>query len=139
MSDDLIFALLKYVNDETHVGPEADASKAFVNERQIPIIESSIYCIQKLQSMMMGSGFESNVPLLEDFIADMAENEEAVIKSDHIEKVIEDFAGCVNFINQLSSKMTQMSGQVRQVNKWINSVSQSYQSEAASGSRAYQF
>ncbi|RKM63164.1 hypothetical protein D6856_03300 [Butyrivibrio sp. XB500-5] len=93
MSDDLIFALLKYVNDETHVGPEADASKAFVNERQIPIIESSIYCIQKLQSMMMGSGFESNVPLLEDFIADMAENEEAVIKSDHIEKVIEDFAG----------------------------------------------
>ena len=50
-----------------------------------------------------------------------------------------DSDACVNFINQLSSKMTQMSGQVRQVNKWINSVSQSDQSEAASGSRAYQF
>lgn len=46
---------------------------------------------------------------------------------------------CVNFINQLSTKMNQMSAQVREVNKWINSVSQSYQNEAASGSRAYQF
>ena len=108
MSDDLIFALLKYVNDETHTGPEADASKAFINERQIPLIESAVYCIQKLQSMMMGSGFESNVPLLEDFIADLAENEEAVIKLDHLERVSADFAGYNKTFKTVHPKVTEI-------------------------------
>ena len=50
-----------------------------------------------------------------------------------------DGEACVNFINQLSSKMSQMSAQVRTINNWINNVSQNYQNEAANGSRAYQF
>lgn len=108
MSDDLINALLKYVNDDKHVGPEAESSKAFVNERQIPIVENAIYCIQKLQSMMMGSGFESNVPLLEDFLADMAENEEAVIKLDHIERVATDFSGYNKAFKTVHPKVTEI-------------------------------
>ena len=33
-SEELIKALLEFVNDDTHTGPEADASKAFINEKQ---------------------------------------------------------------------------------------------------------
>ena len=117
MSDELIFALLKYVNDGTHTGPEADASKAFINEKQIPLIENSIYCIQKLQSMMTGKGFESNVPLLEDFIADMSENEEAVIKLDHVGKVITDFAGYNTTFKAVHPKVTDIHDEVEKLVK----------------------
>ncbi len=77
----------------THTGPEADSSKAFVNDMQIQLAEDTIYCIQKLQGLMQGGGFERSTPLLEDFLSDVEENEEAVIKSIHVDKVIEDFAG----------------------------------------------
>ena len=77
MSSELIQALTAFATDETHTGPEADSAKKFVNQRQIKLVEDTIYCIQKLQSMMQGAGFESEVPLLEDFIADLAEHQDA--------------------------------------------------------------
>ncbi|MCR4833085.1 MAG: hypothetical protein K5900_05885, partial [Butyrivibrio sp.] len=54
MSDDLVNALLDYVNDDQHTGPKAEETKKFVNEMQIHLVEDTIYCIQLLQGMMQG-------------------------------------------------------------------------------------
>ncbi|MBQ4221000.1 MAG: hypothetical protein II666_15765, partial [Butyrivibrio sp.] len=104
-SSNLIQALTAFVTDETHTGPEADSAKKFVNQRQIKLVEDTIYCIQKLQSMMQGAGFESEVPLLEDFITDLAEHEDAVIKTQHLDKVAEDFAGYNSVFNEIYPKI----------------------------------
>lgn len=50
----------------------------------------------------------------------------------------DDKDACVIFINNLTTKMGQMSEQVRKIEKWINDVSEAYQRDAAEGARAYQ-
>ena len=46
---------------------------------------------------------------------------------------------CVDFINNLSTKMSQMSEQIRKIEDWMKSVSQAYQDDATNGQKAYQF
>jgi RHS repeat-associated protein len=123
MSSELIQALSAFVTDETHTGSEADSSKSFVNQRQIKLVEDTIYCIQKLQSMMQGSGFESEVPLLEDFIADLAEHEDAVIKTQHLDKVAEDFAGYNSVFNEIYPKITHIHREVENIARGCDVIS----------------
>ena len=52
ISDDLVNALLAFVNNETHSGKEAEESKKFVNEMQIHLVEDTIYCLQLLQGIL---------------------------------------------------------------------------------------
>ncbi len=122
-SSDLIQALTAFVTDETHTGPEADSAKKFVNQRQIKLVEDTIYCIQKLQSMMQGAGFESEVPLLEDFIADLAEHEDAVIKTQHLDKVAEDFAGYNSVFNEIYPKITHIHREVENIARGCDVIS----------------
>ena len=115
MSTDLIKALSDFVNDETHTGPEAESAKKFVTERQIKLAEDTIYCIQKLQSMMQGTGFESEVALLEDFKADLSEDDTAVVKMQHLDKIIDDFAGYKTVYNEIHPKITGIYKEVKSI------------------------
>ncbi len=66
MSDTLLIpALVDFINDETHTGPEAESAKTFLNDKQIEIIGMIVNCIQQLQGKMQGKGFQGSVPLLE--------------------------------------------------------------------------
>ena len=92
MSDDLVNALLAFVNNDTHSGKEAEESKKFINEMQIHLVEDTIYCLQLLQGMMQGEGFEVKPALLDDFVDTFSEDETAVIKTAQLKKIIDDFA-----------------------------------------------
>lgn len=91
LSSDLVDALSAFVNDDEHKGAEAEQSKQFVNEMQIQTVVDTVYDIQLLCGLMQGDGFDEGEPLLEDFINTLEENEEAVIKTLQVEKVIKDF------------------------------------------------
>lgn len=51
MSDSLIKAFQAFVDDDTHTGTEAESSKAFVSERQIPLIIDITDAIQQLEDL----------------------------------------------------------------------------------------
>lgn len=111
MSDTLLIpSLLDFINDETHTGPEAESAKAFLNDQQITIIAMITDCIQQLQSMMQKGGFAGYVPLLEDFLADLSEDEsqDPVIKTQHLKKVIEDFSNYNTIFNEVHPKITEI-------------------------------
>ena len=91
VSDALVTALTAFVNDDEHKGAEAEQSKLFVNDMQIGTVQDTIYDIQLLCGLMQGEGFEEGVPLLEKFLEEVDEDENTVIKSLQIEKVIKDF------------------------------------------------
>lgn len=44
---------------------------------------------------------------------------------------------CVNFIADISSKMSQMSEEVMKIHKWVEDVKTSYEEAATSGKNAY--
>ena len=44
---------------------------------------------------------------------------------------------CVAFVADISSKMTQMSEEVRKIYKWVEQVKQSYEDAAEAGANAY--
>ena len=108
MSDTLIQALLAFVNDDGHKGREADEAKSFVNEKQIQLVEDTIYCIQKLQSMMQGEGYETETPLLEDFISELSEDDTAVIKTTQLSKIITDFAAYNTSFKEIYPKVSEI-------------------------------
>ncbi|MEE3471491.1 MAG: DUF6531 domain-containing protein [Butyrivibrio hungatei] len=111
MSDTLLIpSLLDFINDETHTGPEAESAKAFLNDQQITIIAMITDCVQQLQSMMQKGGFAGLVPLLDDFLADLSEDEsqDPVIKTQHLKKVIEDFANYNTIFNEVHPKVTEI-------------------------------
>jgi len=111
MSDTLLIpSLLDFINDETHTGPEAESAKAFLNDQQITIIAMITDCVQQLQSMMQKGGFAGLVPLLDDFLADLSEDEsqDPVIKTQHLKKVIEDFANYNTIFNEVHPKITEI-------------------------------
>ncbi len=111
MSDTLLIpSLLDFINDETHTGPEAESAKAFLNDQQITIVAMITDCVQQLQSMMQKGGFAGLVPLLDDFLADLSEDEsqDPVIKTQHLKKVIEDFANYNTIFNEVHPKVTEI-------------------------------
>ncbi|WP_026652919.1 DUF6531 domain-containing protein [Butyrivibrio proteoclasticus] len=91
-SQDLIDALLAFVNDDNHTGDEADSSKSFTEEWQIQLVYDTVSCITRLQAMMQGGGCESEVSLLDDFIESLSEDDTAIIKTAKLNTVITDFA-----------------------------------------------
>ncbi len=106
MSDDLIKALYDFVNNDSHTGLEAESSKKFVDERQIKLIEEIIHTIHLLKCKMQVVGYDTEVTLLKDFKDDLSEDETAVIKKQHLEKVAEDFAGYNNAFLELHPKIS---------------------------------
>ncbi len=93
MSSELAKTLYDFINDESHTGTEADSAKRFLNDMQLELIKETVQCIQKLKCMMQEDRYKSEEALLEDFKDKLSENEKAVIKTQHLEKVIDDFAG----------------------------------------------
>jgi len=115
MSDDLVNALLDYVNDDQHTGPKAEETKKFVNEMQIHLVEDTIYCIQLLQGMMQGDGFEDKKALLDDFIDTFSETEDAVIKTAQLKKIIDDFASYNESFVGIHPTITQIHSDVESI------------------------
>ncbi|WP_026653037.1 DUF6531 domain-containing protein [Butyrivibrio proteoclasticus] len=84
--------LMEFVNDESHSGYEAEASKDFVLNKLYPTLIDMIRASQILQGKMVPPGFEGSVPLLDDFINDLSENETAILSVENLKKVITDFS-----------------------------------------------
>ncbi len=126
MSDTLLIpALVDFINDETHTGPEAESAKTFLNDKQIEIIGMIVNCIQQLQGKMQGKGFQGSVPLLEDFLSDLSEEEKAdpVIKTQHLTKIIEDFAKFNTAYCEVHPKISEIHDNVEEVVKGCDAVS----------------
>ena len=94
LQESFINALLAFVNDENHQGAEADASKAFINEKQIMLVYDTVSALARLRSMMQGGGCDSVVSLLDDFLESLSEDESdtAVIKTAQLNKIINDYS-----------------------------------------------
>ena len=83
MTDDYLKAFEAFENDDSHKGPEAESSKAFVRECQIPLIENTSECIQKLENLQEN--------LMETFASDVDDSGLAIVKSVHLKKIISDY------------------------------------------------
>ena len=123
MSEFLIKGLFDFVNDDTHTGPEAYSSKGFINDRQVNLVQDTLYCIQKLKSMMQGEGYSGEVALLEDFKEDLAEDDTAVIKTQHLNKIAEDFAGYNSVFNEVYPKITHIHREVENIARGCDVIS----------------
>ncbi|MEE3473465.1 MAG: DUF6531 domain-containing protein, partial [Butyrivibrio hungatei] len=123
MSEFLIKGLFDFVNDDMHTGPEAYSSKGFINDRQVNLVQDTLYCIQKLKSMMQGEGYSGEVALLEDFKEDLAEDDTAVIKTQHLNKIAEDFAGYNSVFNEVYPKITHIHREVENIARGCDVIS----------------
>ena len=88
MSDSLMKAFLDFVNDDTHTGEEADNSKAFVRERQIPLLIDITDDIQQLE--------ELQEEIMAAYAAEVDNSPTAIIKTGYLDKVTLDFEGEYN-------------------------------------------
>ncbi|MBR4639729.1 MAG: hypothetical protein IKO79_04115, partial [Butyrivibrio sp.] len=122
-SEELIRALLAFVNDATHTGPEADSSKNFINDKQVKLVEETLHCIQTLKSMMQGGGYSTEVALLEDFKEDLGEDDTAVIKTQNLNKIIDDFASYNIAFNEIYPKITHIHREVESIARGCDVIS----------------
>ncbi len=83
MSDSLINAFQAFVDDTTHKGEEADRSKAFVSDRQIPLLIDITDDLQQLQ--------ELEDKLMKSFSDDVDASPSAIIKTGFLDKIALDF------------------------------------------------
>ncbi len=83
MSDELIKAFDEFCNDEKHKGPEADSAKAFITEKQKPLLIDIIDDIQKLEELQEN--------LMTDFVEKVDKSSAARISTAHLKKVTDDF------------------------------------------------
>ncbi|MBP5598146.1 MAG: hypothetical protein J6Y02_22450 [Pseudobutyrivibrio sp.] len=97
MSDGLIKAFESYANDEEHTGPEADSSKAFVTEKQIPLLVDIVDAIQKLEDLQenLMTSFEENVD----------SSTAAKISTSHLRQVMLDFVGLEDNLQEIGDKI----------------------------------
>ncbi|WP_143484090.1 DUF6531 domain-containing protein, partial [Pseudobutyrivibrio ruminis] len=97
MSDGLIKAFESYANDEEHTGPEADSSKAFVTEKQIPLLIDIVDDIQKLEDLQenLMTSFEENVD----------SSTAARISTAHLRQVMLDFVGLEDNLQDVGDKI----------------------------------
>ncbi|WP_026653250.1 DUF6531 domain-containing protein [Butyrivibrio proteoclasticus] len=117
-SQSLIDALLAFVNDDNHTGTEAESSKTFVDERQIQLVYDTISCISLLQSMMQGGGCDNVVSLLDDFTESLSEDDTAILKTDHLDKIIGDFA-------QYNTDFRSVATEVKTIHDEVESIASS--------------
>uniref|UniRef100_UPI00048176C9 DUF6531 domain-containing protein n=1 Tax=Pseudobutyrivibrio ruminis TaxID=46206 RepID=UPI00048176C9 len=85
MSDSLIKAFQAFVDDDTHTGTEAESSKAFVTERQIPLIIDITDAIQQLEDLQEA--------LMTAFSTDVDSSDKAKLGDEYLKKVTLDFGG----------------------------------------------
>ena len=83
MSDALILKLKAFVDDDTHTGPEAEASKAFIEQSQIPMVEDLVWVIQEFMTK------QDN--LLQNYKDEMPEADNARMKLSRLDDIVEDF------------------------------------------------
>ena len=83
MSDTLILKLKAFVDDDTHTGPEAEASKAFIEQSQIPMVEDLVWVIQEFMTK------QDN--LLQNYKDEMPEADNARMKLSRLDDIVEDF------------------------------------------------
>ncbi|WP_026651747.1 DUF6531 domain-containing protein [Butyrivibrio proteoclasticus] len=89
--DEVALALNDFVNDSEHRGPEAESSKAFVNERQLEAVQEAIYSIEHLHGMMIGGKLSDEISLVDDFNDKVDASENAIVKSQQLDKIISDY------------------------------------------------
>ena len=83
MSDSLIKAFQAFADDDTHTGTEAESSKAFVTERQIPLIIDIVDAIQQLEDLQEA--------LMTTFAIDVDSSDKAKLSDEYLKKVTLDF------------------------------------------------
>ncbi|WP_026653211.1 DUF6531 domain-containing protein [Butyrivibrio proteoclasticus] len=103
--NEVAIALNDFVNDGEHRGPEAESAKSFVNERQIEAVEEAIYSVEHLHGMMEGSRLSDEVSLLDDFNERVDASETAIVKSQHLDKVIKDYTEYNNGFREASDSI----------------------------------
>ncbi|WP_036952706.1 hypothetical protein, partial [Pseudobutyrivibrio ruminis] len=76
MSDSLMKAFEAFVNDDTHTGEEADNSKGFVKDRQIPLLIDITDDIQQLETLQD--------EIMSSFISDVDNSPNAIIRTEYL-------------------------------------------------------
>ena len=97
MSDSLMKAFLDFVNDDTHTGEEADNSKAFVRERQIPLLIDITDDIQQLE--------ELQEEIMAAFAAEVDNSPTAIIKTGYLDKVTLDFGAYEDALKEIGEEI----------------------------------
>jgi len=97
MSDSLIKAFIEFVNDENHTGIEADSAKAFISEREIPMLEQAIAAVQDLM--------DKENALLDSFAEDLDSSAVAKLKTSYLEKVKRDFKDYTDVIRYYGKRI----------------------------------
>lgn len=98
MSDSLIKAFQTYIDDSEHTGEEAESSKAFMSEVQIPLIEDIIYTVQLMEDMQN--------EMMTAFGTDVDSAESAILKTERLENIIRDFAEYNSGFQSISSQIS---------------------------------
>lgn len=97
ISDALIRAFRTYIDDSEHTGEEAESSKAFMEEIQIPLVEDIIYAVQLMEDMQN--------EMMAAFASDVDSAESAILKAERLGKIIGDFALYNKSFGSISSKI----------------------------------
>ncbi|MBO4591456.1 MAG: hypothetical protein J5684_02705, partial [Eubacterium sp.] len=100
MSDSLINAFQAFVDDPDHKGEEADRAKAFVSEKQIPLIIDITDDVQQLQ--------ELEDKLLKAFADDVDASPSAIIKTGFLDKIALDFWKYEDSIYKIGSEIEEV-------------------------------
>ena len=100
MSDSLIQAFQAFVDDDTHTGEEADSAKAFVKERQIPLIIDIVDDIQLLEDL------QNN--LMQSFAEEVDSASNAIIKTDFLDKITLDFGEYEDNLKDIGEKIASL-------------------------------
>lgn len=98
MSDTLIKNFQAVIDDPDHTGPEADSTKAFLSQVQIPLIEDIVDMIQLYMDKEMA--------LIEAFAGQVDASASAILKTQKLEKVIDDFMTYYSAFVSHSSSIT---------------------------------
>ncbi|MBQ7149024.1 MAG: hypothetical protein IJR96_09765 [Pseudobutyrivibrio sp.] len=113
MSDSLINAFQAFVDDDTHTGDEAEHSKAFVSEKQIPLLIDIIDDVQQLESLQDS--------LMEAFAEEVDASATAIIKSEHLDKVTLDFGGYEDTLKTVGTQIIDLAVELNRTCREVGS------------------
>ena len=107
MSDALMRAFQAFVNDDDHTGEEADSAKGFVSQKQIPLLIDIVDDIQQLE--------ELQEKLMESFATEVDSAEDAIIKTEFLDKITLDYGKCEDTLKDTGDKVIAIANNLNSV------------------------